>query len=193
MTETRLLRALRALLPALLPREPYLGPRRYRVVRMRPSASSSEQTRVELQIVSKAVGLPDALMVPVWAGAAGAHAELAPGAHVLVQFIDGDQGQPYVCAFSTRDDPGWRPVNATLDASATVKIGPGAASVELAHGSDTIMTPGAEAGRYLRLGDVIMFPVGPAGTPTALPILGSAPGAVGVPVAPFQASKVRNG
>ena len=42
MIDTRLLRALRALLPALLPREPYLGPRRYRIVRMRPSASSAE-------------------------------------------------------------------------------------------------------------------------------------------------------
>jgi hypothetical protein len=192
VTSSRLLEALRALLPALLPREPYLGPRRYRVVRMRPSASSSEQTRVELQIVTAATGMPDVLMVPVWPGVAGAHAELAPGAHVLVEFIDGDPEQPFVAAFSTRDDPAWRPAYLTLDAAATVRVGPSAATVELAgKASDTIAVPGAEAGRVVRYGDVIMFPAGPAATPTALPVLGSAPGAIGAPVPPIVASRVR--
>lgn len=123
MTSSRLLEALRALLPVLLPREPYLGPREYRVVRMRPSASSAEQTRVELQIVRAASGMPDQLMVPAWPGVAGAHAEATPGALVLVQFIDGDPGRPYVCAWSTRDDPAWRPATLTLDATETVAIG----------------------------------------------------------------------
>ncbi len=125
MIDTRLLRALRALLPALLPREPYLGPRRYRIVRMRPSASSADLTRVELQIVQAATGLPDLLIVPIWPGLAGSRAELTPGAHALVQFIDGDPGQPFVSHFATADDPAWRPVHLFLDATATIQIGAG--------------------------------------------------------------------
>ena len=155
VTSSRLLEALRALLPVLLPREPYLGPREYRVVRMRPSASSAEQTRVELQIVRAASGMPDQLMVPAWPGVAGAHAEAAPGALVLVQFIDGDRGRPYVCAWSTRDDPAWRPTTLTLDATGTVKIGPSATAVEIAGGDVTDISGGA--GRVVRYGDPIVF------------------------------------
>lgn len=162
MTSSRLLEALRALLPALLPREPYLGPREYRVVRMRPSASSAEQTRVELQIVRAASGMPDVLMVPAWPGLAGAHAEATPGALVLVQFIDGDPGRPYVCAWSPRDDPAWRPTALTLDATGTVKVGPSATAVELAGGDVTDISGGL--GRVVRYGDPILF--GPPGQGT---------------------------
>lgn len=159
VTPSRLFEALRALLPALLPREPYLGPREYRVVRMRPSASSAEQTRVELQIVRAASGMPDQLMVPAWPGVAGAHAEAAPGARVLVQFVDGDPGRPYVCAWSTRDDPAWRPATLTLDAADAVKVGPSATAVELGHGS---LVVGDATGAVVRFGDWIVSPVGGA-------------------------------
>lgn len=125
MSDSRLLRALRALLPALLPREPFLGPRRYRVVRMRPSASSPALTRAELQIVNAAEGLPDLLIVPIWPGLAGSSSELTRGAHVLVDFIDGDRQQPRIAAFSTADDPAWRPVNTRIDATTAIAIGAG--------------------------------------------------------------------
>jgi hypothetical protein len=114
-----------ALLPQFFPREPYLGPRRYRVVRMRPSIASADDTRVELQIVKKAVGLPDQLYIEVWPGVAGAVAEFQPGALVLVQFIDGDSEQPFISHVSTTDDPRWRPVSLRLDAESVILGEPG--------------------------------------------------------------------
>jgi hypothetical protein len=60
------------------------------------------------------VGLPDLLPLSVWPGIAGAHAELAPGAEVLVGFIEGDRTQPVVLAFAGREGPGFVPVRLTL-------------------------------------------------------------------------------
>jgi len=80
---------------------------RYRVVRMAGE-------RVELQAVRRIVGLPDLLPLSVWPGVAGAHAELAPAAEVLVGFIEGDRAQPIVVAFAGADGPGFVPVRLTL-------------------------------------------------------------------------------
>lgn len=87
------------------------GVYRYRVVRMAGE-------RVELQAVRKAVGLPDLLPLSCWPGIAGAHAELAPGAEALVQFLEGDRGQPVVTAFAGADGPGFVPVRLTLGGKA---------------------------------------------------------------------------
>jgi hypothetical protein len=135
MSETRLIRVLEALLPRFFPREPFLGPRKYRVVRMRPSASSGVLSRVELQIVQKTVGMPDMLLVPIWAGLAGSRTEMTPGGFALVQFIDGDRQQPYVCAFATADDPAWRPVDMVLDAT-TIQLGAGMSPAAVRVGDD---------------------------------------------------------
>lgn len=83
------------------------GKYRYRVIRM-----ASE--RVELQAARKAAGLPDVLPVSMWPGVAGAHAELAPGAEVLVEFVEGDRAQPVVTHFAGKGGPGWVPVSLTL-------------------------------------------------------------------------------
>lgn len=84
-----------------------LGKYRYRVVRM-----ASE--RVELQAVRKDAGLPDVLPLSMWPGVAGVHAELAPGAEVLVEFIEGDRAQPIVTHFAGKDGVGFVPVSLTL-------------------------------------------------------------------------------
>jgi hypothetical protein len=83
------------------------GHYRYRVVAM-------AGTRVELQAVRQIVGLPDLLPLSIWPGIAGAHAELAPGAEVLVGFIEGDRAQPVVLAFAGADGPGFVPTSLTL-------------------------------------------------------------------------------
>lgn len=83
------------------------GHYRYRVVRMAGD-------RVELQAVRKVVGLPDLLPLSAWPGIAGAHAELTPGAEVLVAFIEGDRAQPAVVAFAGKDGVGFVPVRLTL-------------------------------------------------------------------------------
>lgn len=143
MSDSRLLAAFRALLPALLPREPFAYPRRYRVVGMKPAVESAKLTRVELQIVQKATGFPDMLMIEQWSGAAGASAELAPGSMVLVQFIDGDREQPIVTHYSMgARDPvtfisAWRPVTLEIDASTTIKLGASATKAAAREG-DTV-------------------------------------------------------
>lgn len=84
-----------------------LGKYRYRVVRMAGQ-------RVELQSVRRSVGLPDLLAVSMWPGVAGAHAELAAGAEVLVEFIEGDRTQPIVSHFAGADGAGFVPVSLTF-------------------------------------------------------------------------------
>jgi hypothetical protein len=58
--------------------------------------------RVDLQVVKKAVGIPDALSVPLWPGIAGAHIVSTLGAEVIVQFVDGDRSDPIVTSFAGR-------------------------------------------------------------------------------------------
>lgn len=83
------------------------GKYRYRVVRM-------STDRVELQAVRQAAGLPDVMPVSMWPGVAGAHAELAPGAEVLVEFIEGDRTMPVITHFAGKDGVGHVPVSLTL-------------------------------------------------------------------------------
>jgi hypothetical protein len=95
------------------------GTWRYRVVKM-----SSD--RAELQAVRRGAGLPDVLPVSMWPGVAGVHAALAPGAEVLVEFIEGDRTMPIVTHFAGKDGAGWTPVSLVLSASgpsASLKLG----------------------------------------------------------------------
>lgn len=78
------------------------GAYRYRVVR-------TAGERVELQAVRRIVGLPDLLPISMWPGVPGAYAELAPGAEVLVSFIEGDRAQPVVTHFAGVDGVGFVP------------------------------------------------------------------------------------
>lgn len=80
---------------------------RYRVVR-------TNGDRVELQAASRDAGLPDLAPLSMWPGVAGVHAELAQGAEVLVEFIDGDRAQPIVTHFSGKDGVGFVPSSLTL-------------------------------------------------------------------------------
>lgn len=82
---------------------------RYRVIRM-------SVDRAELQSVRRAAGLPDILPISMWPGVAGAHAELAPGAEVLVTFVEGDRAQPIIVGFVGKGGPGFVPARLTLGA-----------------------------------------------------------------------------
>jgi hypothetical protein len=83
------------------------GPWRYRVVRMAAG-------RAELQPVNASAGLPDISGIEVWPGVASAHAELTPGSHALVQFIEGDRAQPIVTHVAPRGASGWIPSTVTI-------------------------------------------------------------------------------
>jgi hypothetical protein len=89
-----------------------LGKYRYRVVRM------AADGRVELQAVRRAAGLPDLQPISMWPGVAGAHAELAPSAEVLVEFIEGDRTQPIITHFAGKDGNGFVPISLSFCGSA---------------------------------------------------------------------------
>jgi hypothetical protein len=91
----------------------------YRVSRM-------SGDRVELQAVSQAAGLPDILPISMRPGAAGVHAELAQGAEVLVQFVEGDRAKPVITHFAGKDGVGWTPTSTTVDITTLLKLGAGA-------------------------------------------------------------------
>lgn len=105
--------------------ERLLGLFRYRVFEM-------SADRVELQVVKRLVGLPDAIPLSIWPGVAGCWAKLQPGALVLVQFIEGDVSLPIVTHAEPKAGAGFVPLELLLDATETVRLGPSAAAVELA-------------------------------------------------------------
>lgn len=87
---------------------PIYGKYRYRVIAQR------DDGRLELQAVRRDAGLPDIKPIRVWPGLAGAAAVLTRGTEVLVEFIEGDPGQPIVTHFAGTDGPGFVPVSVTL-------------------------------------------------------------------------------
>src|SRR5262249_36205020 len=142
---TRLLRRLKALVRAAFPTYDYLPPRRYRVERM-------VGDRAELRIVKKASGFPNILPVSLSA-APGLAAELAPGAVVAVQFLEGDPSLPLVTLYPPKGDPGWLPVAVAVDASATITIGAQAPALNL----------GSAAHAVIREGDTVQISPGNGG------------------------------
>lgn len=87
---------------------PLFGKYRYRVVTM------ASDGRVELQAVRKGADLPDVKPVSQWPGVAGAHAELTPGAEVLVEFIEGDRSMPVITGYAGKGGVGFVPISLTL-------------------------------------------------------------------------------
>jgi len=80
---------------------------RYRVIRM---AGVEDNTRVELQAMSRAAGLPDILPISSMMGIPGCTAFLTPGAEVIVQFLEGDRTLPRVTHYVGKGGPGFLPV-----------------------------------------------------------------------------------
>lgn len=116
MRMTRFIRSIQEIVRETFPNYEFLAKYRYRVVKMAGD-------RVDLQVVSKDLGLPDALPVAIWPGLAGASANLTPGAIVLVEFVEGDPTMPIVTHFEAEGGGGFRPVHAFVDASERVFIG----------------------------------------------------------------------
>jgi hypothetical protein len=162
---SRLRRDLQAMVRHLVPELPYLAPVRYRISKANPG-----DDRWWLQVVARDAGFPDTLPIPVrcFSGIKAVH---ALGAIVLVQFVEGDPYQPYVCAFAAPNDGGWLPTSLILDASSAVQVGPSAATTILGSGRNTVAD---STGRFVQWGDMVVFP-GPGtaaltpspGTPTA--------------------------
>ncbi|MBN8609645.1 MAG: hypothetical protein J0L92_03625 [Deltaproteobacteria bacterium] len=109
-----------------------LGVWSYQVVRQNVDG------RLEVQPVERSAGLPDIGPVSVWPGIAGASCEVAAGAQILVEFIDGDRRKPIVRGFAPKGGSGHIPSKLVLDASgasASLLLGAGATK-KLAYAED---------------------------------------------------------
>lgn len=95
-----LVESLRALVARLMP-QGLFGVYRYRVIRMNGD-------RVDLQVVNKAIGLPDIVTCDQW-GVNGIHVKFAMGAEVAVSFLDGDRAAPIISSGVGRGGPGATP------------------------------------------------------------------------------------
>jgi hypothetical protein len=125
----------------------YHYPVRYRVV------SIAVDGRLNLQIVRKTAGFPDALPISLWPGVPGGKGAPALGSTVLVQFADGDPSLPVVTHFaSPTDSTFFVPTAVALDASSTVRIGEHATLIDANAGTDLAA---ASLGRVVCYGDVV--------------------------------------
>ncbi len=183
IADTRLGRAITALVQALTNKYEYHALVRYRVVIMIAD-------RVALQSVHASKGWPDQIPLSILPGISGWKAKIQIGSEVLVAFVEGDPTQPVVVGFVGKSDPGGIPIDAELDSFGDPKLYESAISVQIASGSDPVVTPIAAVGRVVRYGDPVFI----TGSVVAGP--GAPPGTVtGVlansPAAPTAASKVK--
>lgn len=109
---------------------------RYRVI------SVGADKRLSLQIVRKAAGFPDVLPIDIWPGLPGGHGEPAAGSVVLVTFVEGNPSMPVVTHFARKSDAGFVPVNASLDASSTLRLGEHATDVNAAKALGAVIREG---------------------------------------------------
>lgn len=143
---SRAARAFRRMVEASLPRIRFLGAYEYRIVTL-------EGERLNLQPVRVAAGMPDLRRVRAWPGASGVRATPALGSRVLVTWVDGDPARPVVVAYEDAEGEGFAPDR-----------------LDLVGEDDAAVTVGEAAGRVVRYGDSIVFPVGAGATPTEMPV-----------------------
>jgi hypothetical protein len=98
--------------------------RRFRAIYEYRAVSQTAE-RLNLQPVRVATGMPDLQVVPVRPGIPGARSNVAPGARVLVGFVDSSPARPVVIGFEDADGTGFVPQTLTLNASAEIILGAG--------------------------------------------------------------------
>lgn len=108
---------------------------RYRLIQYQGAGPGGGPSRLALQAVNRSLGVPDIIPIFPFAGAAGLTQQLAPSQEVLVGFEDANPALPRILSYSQAG----LPVSTTLDASASLKIGPSAPDVELAGGANTLV------------------------------------------------------
>ena len=144
---SRRLAAFRQLVQQVLPDYRYRGVYEYRVV-------LQDGERLSVQPIRVSMGMPDLLRVRVRPGVPGCRADVALGSSVLVAFVDADPSRPVVLGFEDPDGAGFVPTRLDLV------------------GADDAWNPATEAGRVVRYGDVITFPLSAGPTLTRMPITG---------------------
>lgn len=94
----------------------------YRIISevARGPAQALGDSRLNLQVVTKADGIPDQLLIPKAHGAQGIAEDVQLSGLVLVGFQAGDPAQPYVAHYFAA-----APVRLYLDASSEIRVGNG--------------------------------------------------------------------
>lgn len=154
---------------------PLIGKFRYRVVSM------ATDGRVNLQAVRKGADLPNVQPIAQWPGVSGTHAELTPGAEVLVEFIEGDRTMPVITGYAGKGGAGFVPVQLYLGGDSGDKAARQGDAVKVAPGvgqTITLAGGGPGAGTYT-------FSFSP------VPVPGSVPAAVLVGEIVEGSAKVR--
>lgn len=119
----------------------FAGVQTLRSYRYRMVTQSAADGRVMLQAVNAPIGEPDMGPISDWTGMQGDSATYKPGSWCSVAFFESDPSRAYVCGWQ----PGSLPSMRTVDASAVVKIGPSAPSVQLAGGLGPLVLESAYA------------------------------------------------
>ena len=120
------------LVHANVPEWQYYAKHRYRVVKRLVDG------RYTLQAVNTRSGVPDFDYAEPVTGVPGVTSHLELGSIVLVEFIEGDPGQPHITHFASEGSPYWIPQSVRMEAkyeieikADTVKLGPGATPIAL--------------------------------------------------------------
>lgn len=121
ISSDRLKAAILAIIRESLPQLPFLGVYEYRVFRANSGTFDGSP-------VTDAYGLPDVTSVPMRPSITGGTSKMLLGSSVLIGFINGDPGRPYVMG----GDPDTPPTEA--DFTASVKIKADAPQIQLNNG-----------------------------------------------------------
>jgi hypothetical protein len=108
------------------PRLTFFGVYEFRVVRQTLVPDTTTGGTLEIEPVDPSIGLPELATVPMRPGLAGSKVGLQIGTLVLVGFVNGDPGRPYVLAYEDVFGGGFLPIETSIDASDKIKIGDGA-------------------------------------------------------------------
>ncbi len=172
---SRRLEAWRTLSDQLDPDRRFRGVTEYRVV-----AQTGE--RYDLQAVRVSTGMPDLRRVPAWPGVSGVRSDVVLGSRVLVGFADSDPARPVVLGFEDADGEGFIPTH-----------------LDLAGGTEHLMTTEACALLIYNVLSAMLTAVGPPGTPLPAntpmqalitPAIIAAIGAQAAPAPPTAAAQV---
>lgn len=140
--------ALRRLVESLIPNAQYLVPHEFRVL-------SQTGSKLTVQPVRTARGMPQIDQVFVRPGMAGLDAEHTTGALVLVQFIEGDPSRPVITSHDEPGADGWHPSTLMLEADLVDVTGPTELSDTLGVAGDVALEANCDVTGDLTAGTVM--------------------------------------
>lgn len=155
---------------------------RYRLQQYQGPGPGGGPSRLALQAVVPAAGMPDLIPIAPWSGMAGVVATLADSQEVLVAFENADPTLPRIVLYSLQG----LPQKLSLDAQQELDVGPTVPVIKLAGGGAAVARDGDTIGIGILVADLTTGAVTQSTPPTKL-----VPGITGIIVA--GSSKVSSG